>query len=87
MKVEKLIEAKYGMPFDDVIEVLLDKGMNTEQIANQLDLSVANLRRIARKNKISLLTRPKAEEIEYVLYHDDFISDKINILNFLSRIW
>ena len=49
MKVEKLIEAKYGMPFNDAVEVLLDKGMNTEQIANQLDLSVANLRRNSKE--------------------------------------
>ena len=87
LTVEQRLKVEFGKTFYELVDEMLEDGMPTEKIAEKLDIGVANLRRIARKNNLSLQSRIQKNYRPFPTEQEEFYSDKNNVLNFLSRDW
>ena len=82
--IEYKIKKKYGMSTTLYLEECLKKNMHIRDIAKELDCSVSNLRRIARKHHFSFYRpEPTPKFIEV----SKFKSKKLNLDNILSKGW
>lgn len=84
MTVEARIKEKYGCGVVDFFQQCIDDGMETHEIADIIDCSVSNLRRIARKYKFTFY---QPEPTPMFSENPNFRTKSLNIDNFLSRKW
>jgi hypothetical protein len=84
MTVEQVIIREYQCPVPQVLQRLADEGLTSKQVADRLHCGVSNVRRIARKYKISFNQPIKQSRI---LQDEQFMAKQINKINFLSRRW
>lgn len=82
--VENRIKDKYNTDVVDFFQQCINKGMETHEIAELIDCSVSNLRRIARKYKFTFY---QPEPIPMFSENISFQKESINIDNLLSRKW
>ncbi|TNF67995.1 MAG: hypothetical protein EP298_06360 [Gammaproteobacteria bacterium] len=82
--VENRIEHEYGCSIVDFFQQCVDDGMDTADIAEMINCSVSNLRRIARKYKFTFF---QPDPVKMYSEDEHFLNNKINVHNFLSRRW
>ena len=87
LTVEERLKKEFGKTFYELVDEMLEEGMPTEQIAERLDVGIANLRRIARKNNLSLQSRIDKNYKPFLVEQEEFHVSDTNKLNFLSRHW
>ena len=84
MTVEVRIQKLYQCSIVDFFQNCIDRKMETHEIAEMIDCSVSNLRRIARKYQF---TFHRPEPAKMLSQSKEFISQGLNVQNFLSRRW
>ena len=82
--VENRIREKYNIEIITFFQKCVDKGMETHEIAELIDCSVSNLRRIARKYNFTFY---QPEPIPMFSENIKFQKQSLNIENLLSRRW
>ena len=82
--IEYKIKRTYDLSTDAYLEKCLEKEMTVKDIAKELDCSVSNLRRIARKHKFKFY-RP--EPTPRFIEVSQFKSKSLNLDNILSKGW
>ncbi|MCF6777424.1 hypothetical protein L3V83_12710 [Thiotrichales bacterium 19X7-9] len=82
--VENRIEHEYGCSIVDFFQQCVDDGMDTADIAEMINCSVSNLRRIARKYKFTFF---QPDPVKMYSEDENFLNNNINVHNFLSRRW
>ena len=84
MTVEQKIIEQYDCSVADLLQTFADEGLTSKQVAKKLECGVSNVRRIARKYQIRF-NQPMQQS--QLLQNEEFKSEKLNPLNFLSRQW
>lgn len=84
MTVEQKIMEQYDCSVADLLQTFADEGLTSKQVATKLECGVSNVRRIARKYQIRF-NQPMQQS--QLLQNEEFRSEKLNPLNFLSRQW
>jgi hypothetical protein len=82
--VENRIKDKYNSNVVEFFQKCIENGMETHEIAELIDCSVSNLRRIARKYKFTFY---QPEPTPMFSENMSFQKESINIDNLLSRKW
>ncbi|MCF6767877.1 hypothetical protein L3V86_05825 [Thiotrichales bacterium 19S11-10] len=82
--VESRIEREYGCSIVEFFKQCIDNGMDTADIANMINCSVSNLRRIARKHQFTFF---QPAQVKMFSENKSFLASKMNVDNFLSRSW
>lgn len=83
-KVETRIQQIYNCSIVEFLQKCVDKKMDTHDIAREINCSVSNLRRIARKHQFTFY-QPKP--VSLLAHKKEFSLQSLNINNFLSRRW
>ena len=84
MTVEQKIMEQYDCSVADLLQSFADEGLTSKQVASKLECGVSNVRRIARKYQIRFNQPTQQSQL---LQNEEFKSQKLNPLNFLSRQW
>ena len=82
--VETRIQQLYNCSIVEFLQKCVDKKMDTHDIATEINCSVSNLRRIARKHQFTFY-QPKP--VSLLAHKKEFSLQSLNINNCLSRRW
>lgn len=84
MTVEQRIVSKYDRSVPELLQEYANQGKTSKQVADILECGVSNVRRIARKYHIRFNQPTQQSQL---LQNQQFLENKINKINFLSRRW
>jgi len=82
--VEQRIVQEYHCDVAELLETYASQGMTSKQVAKKLNCGVSNVRRIARKYNIHF-NQPAPQAT--IVQTKEFLEQKMNPTNFLSRVW
>ena len=83
LTVEERIEQESGLPVAEILERYARDGYTSKEVAEILECGVSNVRRIARKYRISFNQQEK--QVEY--FSSEFLEKELNPHNILSKAW
>ena len=84
LTVEARIKKLYNCGVVEFFQKCVEEGLETYEIAEMINCSVSNLRRIARKYNYTFF---QPEPIQMFAENESFSDDNLNFDNMLSRSW
>lgn len=84
LTVEARIKKLYNCTVVEFFQKCVDEGLETFEIAEMINCSVSNLRRIARKYNYTFF---QPEPVQMFCESENFTTNKLNLDNLLSRSW
>ncbi|MFT6836460.1 MAG: hypothetical protein ACJA0H_002510 [Francisellaceae bacterium] len=84
LTVEARIRKLYNCSVVEFFQKCVDEGLETYEIAEMINCSVSNLRRIARKYNYTFF---QPEPVQMFSDSENFSTKKLNLDNLLSRSW
>ena len=84
LTVEARIKKLYNCTVVEFFQKCVDEGLETFEIAEMINCSVSNLRRIARKYNYTFF---QPEPVQMFCESETFTTKHLNLDNLLSRSW
>ena len=84
MLLEERVKVYYDMAIIEFLEDCLRNQMTVIEIAETLETSESNLRRLARKNSVRL---HEVKKVPMIRERSQFLDQNLNHVNFLYREW